>query len=801
MAGTSGEATSGSPRRALILTALSVEFKAVQAHLHDVREDEDAVGTVYEVGRFGSGKSAWDVCIAQVGVGNPEAAAAVERALAYFPPQVALFVGVAGGIKDVAVGDVVAATRVYGYESGKETDEGFLPRPDVVRSSFRLVERAKAEARGTGWQARVPGQKLSGTPTALVAPLAAGEKVVASTRSATCKFISRQYGDAVAVEMEGGGFLEALYAHKDVDGLVVRGISDLLTGKSEADAEGSQEVASRHAAAFAFQVLARMRMEGRARPGRQAEVQAKADGGADPTTVQADGGRDEIHVVDAGKTPEEIGWFQYDETDHTSIGIDTSLGYPVVRVSRPDEAYRLPAVEDNSRESLLTRRRFLWAEIGPSDEGIVYVRTLLADNKYRHLVYSRTHAHPFKDDRWRREYYLPMPDALHLHLPGSGPRWGVLLPVGDDFRRYWNEPYQGVLGIHLSQIISLGSVYGISDESWALSRSLPEGEPAPGLSPDRSSGSRGDAQAPPVPEYVVVDEEVHDAPVKTRVILHVVVSGWVEESGFRVLLDKLYEEVMRRGGFKFHSSPTAAFIYVYTSREHARTGMGQWVAMLAKAHADPAPAVTIDMERYARIVAPEEDRFGLSETTRKTVWGEIVQAENRAATEAQRAHPEPHPTSPGYSQDEAVQAFQKAAGLEQELVKKHEQALAREYRLTEEQLSQIRVEGLEKHWPLLKETMKGERPTHFYMTIPPKFLPRLGLGELREGVVVSLPADETPGNWASFDGELVFADPLTGQEVRVSSRQTNFHWTSRRPAESEPVPAVLRLRDDKVRGA
>ncbi|MGW3147029.1 phosphorylase family protein [Streptomyces sp. NPDC001177] len=298
----------------VVFTALGVESLAVREHLTGPLVEHEAGGALFEVGTFTGLHAEWRVACLETGEGNVAAAALFQRAVAEFRPRHVFFVGIAGGLKDVEPGDVVVARYVYDYERGKDTEDGFRARITTHLSTFALVQRAQAVARTPDWRKRITAPPPGGEPRVFVKPIAAGSKVVGHERSATARLLAEHCGDAVAVEMEGQGFLQAAYFNAGLEALVVRGISDRLSDKGEHNDRVWQPAASRHAAAFTFDVLSRLqppepRGHGLGRPvtdmravSRAAEGQSTIGFGPDHTVVVVSGnGSVERWDLDSGE--------------------------------------------------------------------------------------------------------------------------------------------------------------------------------------------------------------------------------------------------------------------------------------------------------------------------------------------------------------------------------------------------------------------------------------------------------------------------------------------------------------------
>jgi len=272
----------------VFVTALPVETKSVLVHL-EPRIERTILhheGFNYPVRKYGM----WDIVVVEAGKGNPSAGVETTRALDLFKPKYAFFVGVAGGIKDVGLGDVVIADVVKGYETGKDEKNSrvwniftprrvvFKPRGEVGQSAAPLVHSATQMVNSNQWCGKIKHSDENQNhgrwdwvtkfmlgknaeheekqyPSACVCTIVAGEKVVATLDSNTYQLIKEHYSEAVAIDMEAIGFLKATHANHSVKSIVIRGISDLLHNKSPHNDKRWQRIAAGNATAFAFAML------------------------------------------------------------------------------------------------------------------------------------------------------------------------------------------------------------------------------------------------------------------------------------------------------------------------------------------------------------------------------------------------------------------------------------------------------------------------------------------------------------------------------------------------------------------
>ncbi len=260
----------GGRKTAVILTALSVEMRAVLAHLANVERVVGERQDVYSCGIFQDSSGDWFVAVMLSGQGNVAAAVSTDHALTDFrDPDIVIFLGVAGSLKsDVDIGHVVAATYAYDIEHGKVDGDGeFRSRSHGVFSSEFASQVASAVEVDELWPARVRNPKgynlddpalkpYRTSPRGFVAPIASGSKVITSKTSPIYQWITKYQNDAHAIEMEGFGALYAAIHRGKADAIIIRGISDLVADKKPELDHLRQPLAAAHAMAFTAEFLA-----------------------------------------------------------------------------------------------------------------------------------------------------------------------------------------------------------------------------------------------------------------------------------------------------------------------------------------------------------------------------------------------------------------------------------------------------------------------------------------------------------------------------------------------------------------
>lgn len=232
--------------RVAILTALAAETQAVLAHLADVVPSLEDNVVVYRGWLSGAG-TAVSVRVTELGPGNVGTGIEAGKLTATHAADILVFVGIAGALKDLAIGDVVAASEVAWIHRAKMEADEQLDRPQVRPCTPELVQVARYTAQAGQWQNRLVDPR-DPRPKAFVGQILSGELLIKD--AAVREELSHRFSDALAVENEGYALVSAGTAAVKV--LVVRGASD------NADAEKSdsdQHAAARSAGAFAAQLL------------------------------------------------------------------------------------------------------------------------------------------------------------------------------------------------------------------------------------------------------------------------------------------------------------------------------------------------------------------------------------------------------------------------------------------------------------------------------------------------------------------------------------------------------------------
>lgn len=255
------------PRRALILTTVVCESRAVQAHLTDIERLIGEQGAFYEYGRFSDPAGDWLVVHVLTSQGNSDAGLVVTKAFQEFGRfHASMFVGVAGSLKeDILIGSVVIGDYVYNGHSAKVSDTETLGRPHGLPPARELLTAVQALIYAGEWidLIRAPAKMdlphkanypCVFPPEAFIKGIVSGEEVVAGEKSARYAWLRTHFNDAGAVEMEGWGVMNAAH-HENASAIIVRGISDMCAGKDHAKDKLHQPIAAAHAAAFAFSIL------------------------------------------------------------------------------------------------------------------------------------------------------------------------------------------------------------------------------------------------------------------------------------------------------------------------------------------------------------------------------------------------------------------------------------------------------------------------------------------------------------------------------------------------------------------
>lgn len=228
----------------IIICPIEIEFKIIRKIIGNSKPVSHK-DLSFDFGQIKGKNFNWNIAIIEPELNLKSFSLKVSKVINLLNPKYVFLAGIAGGIKDSKIEDIVIGTKAYMYEGGKETEEGFVARPRMIENkSIELLTLAK----------RIARESKSENTKFHFGPIASGNKVLADMESQSINVIKKHYNDTQAIEMEAYDFAQAA-AQSDKQYINIRGISDLIGGKAKSDAEGFQELVMKKVASFVEQLI------------------------------------------------------------------------------------------------------------------------------------------------------------------------------------------------------------------------------------------------------------------------------------------------------------------------------------------------------------------------------------------------------------------------------------------------------------------------------------------------------------------------------------------------------------------
>jgi hypothetical protein len=204
--------------------------------------------------------------------------------------------------------------------------------------------------------------------------------------------------------------------------------------------------------------------------------------------------------------------------------------------------------------------------------------------------------------------------------------------------------------------------------------------------------------------YTLISSKTTESDTKTFVELNalVTIDSILKEEMMNSLLDHLYDSLMSTTGYEHSEHPNTCNIFVFTSVEHAESGMAQWAGNISKSKNQREPIKRLQ-NIYFRVVKENNNLGGenssLTLDVKKKIWNELIKTEDEAEFLAEQKYPIKLNHT---NKDQAIINLPKNTNYNEELLQKFRKTIIENFDIDQKTLKEISNEGLDKGWAFPK---------------------------------------------------------------------------------------------------